>query len=206
MRLCRALSRSRSAVAGALLGAVLGSVLTGCGGSGDSSPRAAAPTSTAPTAAASAVPLQRLVGDGFSVGLPGKAESTTQTVPTEAGDIKIVLYTATDPDGGTFVVAMNDYPAGTTIDLDGAVRGAAANVGGTVRESAKTEFLGNPARDARYTAAPQGQPVTIWARIVQKGRRLFQLQYFVPKSGQVDPPPVFDQVLDTVKFEEHASS
>lgn len=178
-------------------------VLVACGGgagvSKDAGP--AGPTTSAGASADAAADLVALKGDGFSIGLPGKAESSTQTVPTKAGKIKIVLYTATDAAGGTFVVAMNDYPAGTTLDLDGAVKGAAANVQGTVAESRATTFQGNPARDARYTATPQGQPVTIFARVVQKGQKLFQVQYFLPQKDLQQPPPVYDQVLGSVKFD-----
>ncbi|MGO4258012.1 hypothetical protein [Marmoricola sp. RAF53] len=167
------------------------------GSSASSSPS----SSPSPSPSSSVGDLVRLDGDGFTVDLPGKARSTTQTVPTQAGDIKITLYTATDSDGGTFVVAMNEYPPGTNLDLDGAVTGAAANVDGTVESKKTVEFLGNPARDARYTASPQGQPVTIWARLVEKGQKLFQLQYFLPQGDLVEAPAVYGQVLDTVKFD-----
>jgi hypothetical protein len=200
--------------------ALLAPALVACGGSKDkgSDADAKSSSSASSTPSASETPTETptdtptdapstgdgvvLHKDGFSVTLPAEASARTQDVPTKAGTLSVTLYLAPDvANGGTYVVAMSEYPAGASVDLDNAIKGAAANVGGKVAASQKGTYLGNPSRDAVITASASGQSVTVFGRFVQIGRKLFQLQYVVQKGDLTEPPPGFTDVVNSVKFD-----
>lgn len=185
-------------------------LLTGCGSSDDEpGARASTATSGSPSPSASASTTEAgeagelvlLDADGFTVRLPEKAQESQQKATSEVGEIPFTLYAAQDGDGGTFVVALTAYPKNAVLDLDGAVAGAAKAIDGKVVANQTIRFLDHPARAARITASAAGQDVTVFARTVLVGRRLFQLQYIVQEANRAAPPPIFAQVLGTVTFD-----
>jgi hypothetical protein len=180
----------------ALVAAV--TLLAGCGS--QEKPRTT-DTSGSGTPTVTATPsLVPLTADGFSVLLPGSSTASQQKATSEVGVIGFTLYSARDGSGGTFAVAMTAYPANAVLNLDGAVDGLANALSGRVVANQKVRFRGHPARAVRITTSAGGKEATVFARTVLVGRRLFQLQYSVPGADLPAPPPIFAQVLGTVRF------
>ena len=165
-------------------------VLTGCGGGTHQAAK------QDPAAG-----LVALAGDGFTMKLPAKATRTVRTVPTATGKVKAVLYSTPDDPDGTYLVALTAYPAGTVVDLDKAVAGAAKNIGGVVRENDTARYRGHDARNGRFTADASGTPITVFVRMVDLGGRLFQLQYAAKGANVRKPPAQYDAVAASVRFE-----
>jgi len=206
---------TRTRIAAFLIGAVGASVaLAGCGSGGgkaaDPSTQAtpstitpsasASPVVTASPSAAADDGLVAIHHDGYTIRLPEEPTARPETVPTKVGSIKLTMYMAGDSDGGTFVVAMNSYPRGVVLDLEGAMRGTATNVGGTIVSDESLQFQHHPARRGRITVAKDGRKVTIFNLVVKVGQRLFQVEYIALKDLKT-PPPIVDQVLNTVRFD-----
>jgi hypothetical protein len=113
----------------------------------------------------------------FSVRFPGKPKEATQTVKTEAGDLKVHTFTYATPDGSVFLVSYVDYPeavvkAGTETLLDGARDGLVGKDGKLLPE--KKVEVGREKLPGREFVIDRGK-VQTRARVVVKDRRLFQL-------------------------------
>lgn len=130
-----------------------------------------------------------LVGEGFSVDMPGEPKRSTQTVQTAAGPVLLTAYVTEGGNEG-FSMSVAKLPSTVKGDLDGAVQGAAANVKGTAKDTKTTTFQGYPARDTRITSAQDedGNKGTVFARVILAKGRLFQLQ-FVQEGADVSSPP-----------------
>jgi hypothetical protein len=146
-----------------------------------------------------ATELQRFEGDGFAIDLPGEPTSDTQTVPTQAGDIEVTLYSV-DTDDASVAVAVTVLPPGTPIDLDGAVNGAATNVGGEVVESETGEFDGYETRDATISVAASGQEGTGFLRVIDADGRLIQIQQIVAGGDVAEAPDSYDEIVDSLEI------
>ncbi len=142
-----------------------------------------------------------LVGEGFTVDMPGEPKRSTQTVQTAAGPVLLTAYVT---EGGSegFSMSVAKIPSTVKGDLDGAVSGAAANVKGTATDTKTTTYQGFPARDTRITNAQdqEGNKGTVFARVILAKGRLLQLQ-FVQKGGDVkDPPASYETFLASLKI------
>lgn len=168
---------------------LLGALVSGCGSDKSGSPETDKSQDLVP-----------LTGDGFSMKLPSETTKTVRTVPTAAGKVKVVLYSTGDDPDGTYLVALTAYPAGTVVDLDKAVAGAAKNVDGVVRANDPAKYRGHDARDARFTATSSGTEITVFVRVVDLGGKLFQLQYAKQGADVKTPPAEFDLVASSVRF------
>lgn len=141
-----------------------------------------------------------LKGDGFTLKLPSRTTRTERTVPTATGKVKAVLYTTGDDPDGTYLVALTAYPAGTVVDLDKAVDGAAKNIEGVVRENNTATYRGHEARNGRFTASANGTRITVFVRLIDLGGKLFQLQYAERGADVKKAPAEFDAVAASVRF------
>ena len=130
-----------------------------------------------------------LVGEGFTVAMPGDPKRTTQTVQTAAGPVLLTAYVSEGGNEG-FSMSVAKIPSTAKGDLDGAVQGAAANVKGTPKDTMKTTYQGFPARDTRIVNAQDenGNKGTVFARVILAKGRLLQLQ-FVQEGGDAKTPP-----------------
>lgn len=142
-----------------------------------------------------------LVGEGFTVNMPGDPKRSTQTVQTAAGPVLLTAYVT---EGGSegFSMSVAKIPSSVTGDLDGAVAGAAANVKGTAKDTKKTSYQGYPARDTRITNAQDqdGNKGTVFARVILAKGKLFQLQ-FVQEGADVQTPPAsYETFLTSLKI------
>jgi hypothetical protein len=141
-----------------------------------------------------------LAGDGFTLKLPSKTTRTVRTVPTATGTVKAVLYSTGDDPDGTYLVALTAYPAGTVVDLDKAVAGAAKNIDGVVRENGTATYRGHDARDGRFTATSSGTEITVFVRMIDLGGKLFQLQYAEKGADVKQAPDDYEIVAASVRF------
>lgn len=150
---------------------------------------------------ASAKAATTLKGDGFSVEMPGKPERRVLSAPTPAGPVPITSYLTQDGEEG-FSMSVLKIPKGARFDLDGAVRGAAANVKGTVGDNAKTSYEGFPARDARITNAADenGNKGTVFARMILTEDRFFQLQFVKEGADVKSPPAAYKRFVSSLKI------
>lgn len=120
-----------------------------------------------------------LLGEGFSIEMPGDPERSVQSVPlpSGAGEVQVVYYVAEGAADG-FGVAVTQYPAETAVDLDAAARGAAEAVQGTAVDIEEVIADGSPARDFRIEGgSADGRAVTVFVRLIAAPGRLIQLQY-----------------------------
>ena len=138
---------------------------------------------------ASDAEVSALDGEGFTVRMPGKPKRTTETVATAAGPVTVTAYIAESSQEG-FSMSVAKLPDTAEGDLDGAIRGAAANVKGTPKDTRTTTYQGFPARDTRIVGAEdtRGNRGTVFARVILAEGTLFQLQ-FVQRGGDVKTPP-----------------
>jgi hypothetical protein len=186
---------SSKKIAALLIAAVLGAVLlAACGGASEQTDPAAEPT----TPAVPTTPPDPLAGwieysapDGsFSVRLPKEPEIEEQTVPSDAGDIQVVMYLVDSgdralllghnefPDAIAEMIAGGDQAFIQTL-LDGGRDGAVANVSGTLRSESQITVDGMPGREFTFTvnsdASPTGAAIEGTARILVAGNRLYQM-------------------------------
>jgi hypothetical protein len=133
--------------------------------------------------------VDTLVGEGFTVAMPGSPKRQTQTVQTAAGPVVVTAYITEGGEEG-FSMSVAKIPSTVKGDLDGAISGAAANVKGTLKDTVKTTYQGYPARDTRIINAQDknGKKGTVFARVILAEGRLFQLQ-FIQEGGDVKSPP-----------------
>jgi hypothetical protein len=142
-----------------------------------------------------------LKGEGFTVNMPGKPKRSTQTVPTAAGPVLLTAYVTEGGEEG-FSMSVAKIPSTVEGDLDGAVRGAAANVKGTAKDTRTTTYQGFPARDTRITNAQDknGKKGTVFARVILAKGRLFQLQFVQEGADVKSPPDAYTAFLASLKI------
>ncbi len=99
----------------------------------------------------------KVAGGGFAVGLPKEPERTAQTIPTEVGDIEVVLEVCEYQDLGlTFLAAFNLYPEAIITQqtpyelLDKSVAGMAGTDKVLVFKE-KISIKGYPGYDVRFS-------------------------------------------------------
>jgi hypothetical protein len=150
---------------------------------------------------ASTKPISTLKGDGFTVAMPGNPKAETITAPTAGGPLPITAYIT---EGGSegFSMSVLKIPKGVRGDLDGAVRGAASSVGGTLKDTKKLQFQGFAARDARITGAEDsnGNKGTVFARVILANGRVFQLQFVTSGADVKSPPKQYTAFVSSLKI------
>ena len=171
------------------LATVLSAALVACGDDKESN-------------AASARPAATLTGDGFSVEMPGSPQRRVLTVPTSSGPLPVTSYLSEGGEEG-FSMSVLKVPEGVRFDLEGAVRGAAANVKGTVKDNSKTSYEGFPARDTRITNAADknGNKGTVFARMILAKGRFFQLQFVKEGADVKSPPAAYKRFVASLKID-----
>ena len=146
--------------------------------------------------------LETCNGPGYSVLMPGKPKKKVEKVQTAAGPIEVVAYVS-DSSNRAFAVARTTLPSGVKGDLDGAVQGAATNIGGTVKSVKKTTYQGFPARDSRTTGAKdsKGNPGTVFARFILTDDSLIQLQFVTEGADVQTPDADYTKFVDSLKIQ-----
>ena len=146
-------------------------------------------------------PVATLKGDGFTVAMPGNPKPETINARTAGGSVPITAYIT---EGGSegFSMSVLKIPKGVRGDLDGAVRGAASSVGGTLKDKRKVTFQGFAARDARITGAEDsnGNKGTVFARVILADGRIFQLQYVTEGADVKSAPKQYTAFVSSLKI------
>ena len=150
---------------------------------------------------ASTKPISTLKGDGFTVAMPGNPKPETINAQTAGGPVRITAY-ITEGGAEGFSMSVLRIPKGVRGDLDGAVKGAASSVGGTLKDTKKLRFQGFAARDARITGAEDsnGNKGTVFARVVLANGRVFQLQYVTEGADVTSPPKQYTAFVSSLKI------
>jgi hypothetical protein len=163
-------------------------VLVACGGDGDGDGAARQRVDT-------------LKGQGFSIAMPGTPKRQVITAQTAAGPVPITAYISEGGEEG-FSMSVLTVPKGVKGDLDGAVKGAASSVKGTLKDSARTRYQGFPARDARIANAADenGNKGTVFARVILAEGRVFQLQYVTAGADVKAPPAAYRRFVSSLKI------
>lgn len=179
---------------------MLAALLAACGG-GATEPTAAPvePTAT-PDPLAGWIAFTAPDGN-FTVRLPEEPEVDEQAVPTEAGDIQIVMYVVESNDRAV-MLSHNEFPAAiadaiatgddTFIQgmLDGGRDGAVGNVSGTLQDEKQITVGGFPGREFTFivdsSASPTGGAITGIARVILTTDRLYQL-ISLTNADETDP-------------------
>ena len=138
-------------------------------------------------------------GPDFTIELPGDPTVTTRTVPSPSGDLEVTFY-AVELGAASVSLAVTTVPKGVPTDLDGAVEGGAANVGGTVESSEPIAVDGLRGRDARITGTKDGRDFTAFCRTLAAGRRLFQVIQFVD-GEDASQPDSYTEIVQSLEIE-----
>ena len=141
---------------------------------------------------------------GFTARLPQQPDVQSQTVPTEAGDLEIVMYVV-EQSASALLVSHNGLPAQLselvaagdtetiTAMLDGGRDGAMGNVSGVVQDEQEITIDGNSGRDIVFTvdgsASPTGSAIDGRARIIVTPDRLWQI-LVLGAQGEMDSEQV----------------
>jgi hypothetical protein len=105
----------------------------------------------------------------ISVELPGRAEMQTQAIPTpDGGTLPANMWTV-NLDGNRASVAFMVAEVNGPIDLNGALEGMAANVGGTVAERSEASHDGHDAIDGTVELTQDDTEGSVYARVVDGG-------------------------------------
>lgn len=128
--------------------------------------------------------------DGMRARFPGQPTAQPAQIPTEVGTLDVTFYVYEEADGAmtiaaiTYPIPPDEYDA--QAGLDGAVDGAAANIGGTVLSRTEISRDGLPGRDARIEA-PDDFFVRALMFVDPAGPTLYQAQV-VGSADYVDGP------------------
>jgi len=168
---------------------MLAALLAACGGGATEPTAAPAEPTATPDPLAGWIAFTAPDGN-FTVRLPEEPEVDEQAVPTEAGDIQIVMYLVENNDRAV-MLSHNEFPEAvaeaiatgddTLIQgvLDGGRDGAVGNVSGTLQDEKQITVGGYPGREFTFSvdssASPTGEAITGIARVILTTDRLYQL-------------------------------
>jgi len=129
-------------------------------------------------------------GGGFRVKMPGAPSTTTRTIETPSGVVKITYY-GIEREKTTFLVIRSELPPDTVAKdpkevLDEARENGVRNSGGTLGEEKEIELDGKPGREMLLDLPPaKASGGRIYrARVYLVGRTHFQVITLAPKSQE----------------------
>jgi hypothetical protein len=122
----------------------------------------------------------------FSIFIPATfsdPEFSSQTIPSDAGDLLMKMYTTSSKDDQVFVISYNDYPDSVIVAsnfskmLDAVRDGALTNMNAKMEKQMDLTLQGNPARTVQFTSTIDG--VTTYGRLdcILAAPRLYQIIY-----------------------------
>ena len=113
----------------------------------------------------------------FAIWFEEKPEQSTQSVPTEAGEILVTMFMYEKSPAEVYIVSYNDYPE-TLLEgsdpvtvLEGARTGVVENIKGTVTREKAGEFSGYPSLD--FMA--EGEGLFLAYKLIMVDKRLYQI-------------------------------
>jgi hypothetical protein len=138
---------------------------------------------------------------GYTLEMPAEPVEETFEAPSAIGPISVDTWLVEEEDSAV-AFAVNDLPEESTASgpdpvLQGAVNGAASNLGGTVVSDAAVEGLDYPARDAEITATSEGTDVVVLLRAALIDNQLIQMQSLGPADSRDQIEAAFDRLIDS---------
>ncbi len=122
----------------------------------------------------------------FSIFIPSTfsdPEFSSQTIPSDAGDLLLKMYTTSSKDDQVFVISYNDYPDSVIVSsnfskmLDAVRDGALSNMNAKMEKQMDLTFEGHPARTVSFSSTIEG--VSTYGRLdcILAAPRLYQIIY-----------------------------
>ncbi len=124
----------------------------------------------------------------YTVSLPAQPTLSTQEATTADGQ-KFPQYLAavTEPGDVAYMTGYFDYVPGTIFSADAARDGMVKRVNGILLSEKTISLGGYPGRELRVSAKPDGgTEYIIRARFYETEKRVYVLQFIVPKSLESD--------------------
>jgi hypothetical protein len=115
----------------------------------------------------------------FSANFPGRVETSTQSIATQAGPAIAHIFTHRDPRGTTYTVVYSDYPSGSMANAspdqvyEGVIRGTVDQTGSTMKSSSPVSTAGISGREAMFESRDRRSALR--ARYFLTGDRLYQV-------------------------------
>ena len=135
-------------------------------------------------------------GGWFTISLPGQGKVETQTAQTAAGPVDISVLTVASDENG-YAVSHHDVPKGG-YDLNGAAKGAAAEVKGTLTDLSPVSYKGNSGLDFRVAGAAEGKGTVFSRIIVVKKKKTIHIQAVFAGDLRTPPNDLYRQVLESL--------
>jgi hypothetical protein len=133
---------------------------------------------------------------GFSATFPGQSKMSVSPIQTQVGKVTLVTYSSgNDNDTQAFIIALSDYPKGSTVSYNLGIEGAVNSVNGTLRSRVPYK-LGNIIGFDFVIDGPSAESkqntLVFHERIFIVGKRLYQVLY--------DGPMGTEQSADALSF------
>jgi hypothetical protein len=140
---------------------------------------------------------RRATGPGFSVTFPGAPRSESRNIPVRGTNVVAHLLILDARHKHSFGLLYADYPPVVDVSnapavLDGAAKGSASSVSGTLASTAPTTVLGQPAIDyvirvkARVVKGRKVSALVIRGRSMLVDHRLYSLLVGTPNDEPAD--------------------
>jgi hypothetical protein len=117
----------------------------------------------------------------FSADFPGRPETSTQRVETQAGAVIAHIFTYRSMGGTTYTVVYSDYPDGSMANTppdsvySGVINGAMGRTGGTLKGTNAVTSDSVPGREALFVSPDQKN--VLRSRYFLVGDRLYQIGF-----------------------------
>jgi hypothetical protein len=125
---------------------------------------------------------------GFNATFPGQSKMSVSPVQTQVGKVTLVTYSSgNDNDTQAFIIALSDYPKGSTLSYDRGIEGAVSSVNGTLRSRVPYKLGNINGFDFLIdgpSAASTQNTLVFHERIFIVGKRLYQVLYDGPMGSE----------------------
>ncbi len=132
---------------------------------------------------------------GFFVRTPVIFSQNTEVTPTDAGEIRLLRFTAQPDFRRLHLIVVNRMPEALLLGrnpvelLQGAREGILAQFSGTVVSERQMVLDGNAGLELKLTGTSQGLSVSVVSRVLLAGTSLYQL-YVIAEKGYEDEAAV----------------
>ena len=133
---------------------------------------------------------------GFSATFPGQSKMSASPIQNQVGKVTLVTYSSgNDNDTQAFIIALIDYPKGSTLSYDRGIEGGVSGVNGTLRSRVPYKLGNINGFDFLIdgpSAASTQNTLVFHERIFIVDNRLYQVLY--------DGPMGTEQSADALSF------
>lgn len=141
---------------------------------------------------------------GFSVFTPSLFRTSTESTPTDAGDIQFIRYTAQPDSRHIYLIVISQMPEALLAGRDprqmlqGAREGVIGQFQGTISSERQIVLDGNAGLEMKLNGSSQGMSVSVVSRVFLVKSRMIQI-YAIAEKGYEDPA-AFQYFLDSFKL------